>query len=225
MQVLLAEDDLELARQLVGELASEGYRVEVTHTGPATLETALAASWDVIILDVGLPGLDGFEIVTRLRAASHEVPVLFLTALSEVSHRVRGLQLGGDDYLTKPFAMDELKARLRVIERRCHRDRHVPVTLPAHWVMAPLLREVVVQNRRVPLQPREWSLLQLFLRHPGEVLDKAFLLKNAWDIHFDPGTNVVDAVVCRLRRKLDSPGGTSHIRTVRGRGYSFHRDV
>lgn len=225
MDVLLVEDDRELSRQLVEELAGEGHRVHPRHSGPEALELSRTGRWDLIILDVGLPGLSGFEVVARLREAALTVPVLFLTALAQVSDRVRGLHLGADDYLTKPFAMDELKARVRVIERRLGRSPGPSVELPSGWELRPLLREVALRGATVALQPREWSLLQLFLRHPGEVLGKSFLLDQAWGIRFDPGTNVVDAVVCRLRRKLDAPGGPSHIRTIRGRGYQFVRDV
>ena len=223
MDVLLVEDDLELVSHVVQSLSAEGHAVQAVHTGTAALEAAAQKSWDVIILDVALPRLNGFEVVTRLRAAANHTPVLFLSALGEVTHRIQGLSLGGDDYLTKPFSMDELKARLRVVDRREGRIRAPAVVLPADWQLDPLLREVRIQGERVSLQPREWSLLQLFLAHPGEVLTKTFLLDQAWGIHFDPGTNVVDAVICRLRRKLDQPGLTSHIVTVRGRGYRISR--
>jgi DNA-binding response OmpR family regulator len=225
MEVLLVEDDVELSRQMVAELKEDGHRVHVEHCGAGGLERAVRGGWDVIILDVTLPGVSGFELVERIRTRLLDVPVLFLTARSDGSDRVRGLMLGGDDYLTKPFSMDELKARLRVVERR--RSRHVGTkgAMPDGWELNPLLRQVVVAGTSVALQPREWSLLELFLRHQGEVLSKSFLLDRVWGIRFDPGTNVVDAVVCRLRRKLDRPGRSSHVETLRGRGYVFHRDV
>jgi two-component system OmpR family response regulator len=225
MDVLLVEDDAELARQLVAELAAEGHRLHPENDGARALAAALEGTWDVIILDVALPRLNGFEIVQRLRAASLDVPVIFLSALGDVPSRVKGLLLGGDDYLTKPFSMDELKARLRVVERTRARNHAGDLALPEGWGLNPLLREVVVAGTRIPLQPREWSLLELFLRHEGEVLSKSFLLDRAWGIRCDPGTNVVDAVIYRLRQKLDRAGNPSHIQTLRGRGYVFHRNA
>lgn len=225
MEVLLVEDDRPLAFRVMEELGADGHRVHAEHTGPGALEAARRGGWGVIVLDVGLPGLNGFEILSRLRSEASEVPVIFLSALSEVADRVRGLLLGGDDYLTKPFAMDELKARLRVVDRRQGQRGQVSCKAPRGWELHPLLREVTLHGARVTLQPREWSLLELFLRHPGEVLTKSFILERAWGIRFDPGTNVVDAVVCRLRRKLDRPDQPSRIGTLRGRGYVFHPDA
>ena len=225
MDVLLVEDDPELARLLVTELAADGHRVHPEHDGQGALAAALGGPWQVIILDVALPRLTGFEIVQQLRAAASEIPVIFLSALGDVPSRVKGLLLGGDDYLTKPFSMDELKARLRVVERKQARNRVRDLPLPPGWEWKPLLREVIVEGARIPLQPREWSLLELFLRHEGEVLSKSFLLDRAWGIRFDPGTNVVDAVIYRLRHKLDRPGRPSHIETLRGRGYVFRRNA
>lgn len=228
MKVLLVEDDTELARQISGDLGAENYDVEVATTGPAALRAGLQGGWDLAILDVSLPGCSGFEVLERWRANQVNAPVIFLTAHAEVTDRVRGLRLGADDYLAKPFAKDELKARVHAVCRRYgqHAQRaNVQPLLPSGWMLDPLLRQVVIGGVTVPLQPREWSLLQLFLSHAGEVLTKSFLLDRVWGIRFDPGTNVVDAVVCRLRSKLDEPGKASHLRTCRGRGYVFHRDV
>lgn len=225
VKVLLVEDDRELARQLQDQLAAEGYAVQVEADGCRALEQALGAPWDAIILDVALPGLGGFELVGRIRGHRPDLPVLFLTAKAEVADRVRGLSLGADDYLTKPFSSDELKARLRALLRRCGAGRRAGLRLPAGWSLNAARREVQIAGVTVPVQPREWSLLEFFLEHEGEVLTKSFLLDRVWGIRFDPGTNVVDAVVCRLRRKLDGPGGPSHITTLRGRGYVFHRDA
>lgn len=225
MDVLLVEDDPELARQLSAELAAAGHHVHREQDGPGALAAALEGAWDAIILDVVLPRMTGFEIVERLRAAASDTPVIFLSALADVPSRVKGLLLGGDDYLTKPFSMDELKARLRVVERQRGRHRTGDLPLPEGWELKPLLREVIVEGVRIALQPREWSLLELFLRHEGEVLSKSYLLDRAWGIRFDPGTNVVDAVIYRLRHKLGRSGHTSHIETVRGRGYVFRRNA
>lgn len=228
MKVLLVEDDTELARQISGDLGAEDYDVQVATTGPAALRAGLEGGWDLAILDVSLPGCSGFEVLERWRANQVNAPVIFLTAHAEVADRVRGLRLGADDYLAKPFAKDELKARVHAVSRRyghfAQRASTQPL-LPSGWKLDPLLRQVAIGGRTVPLQPREWSLLQLFLSHAGEVLTKSFLLDRVWGIRFDPGTNVVDAVVCRLRSKVDEPGKASHLRTCRGRGYVFHRDV
>jgi DNA-binding response OmpR family regulator len=228
MKVLLVEDDLELARQVCADLNEENYEVQVENTGPGALKASLRGRWDVVILDVALPGLSGFEILEQMRARQIDTPVIFLTARGEVADRVRGLWLGADDYLTKPFAKDELKARLHALRRRyanVARSTQAEPALPEGWKMNPLLRQLTVGGETVSLQPREWSLLQLFLNHEGQVLTKSFLLDRVWGIRFDPGTNVVDAVVCRLRSKLDEPGKDSHLRTCLGRGYVFHRDV
>ena len=223
--LLLVEDDQELARQLSTELAGDGYTVRVERDGLRALDAALGGTWDVIILDVMLPGLGGFELLGKIRERHPETPVLFLTARGDVADRVRGLSLGGDDYLTKPFSPDELKARLRALTRRVHPGRRTHPPLPQGWTLNPALRQVDMSGTAVSLQPREWSLLEFFLQHEGQVLTKSFLLDQVWGIRFDPGTNVVDAVVCRLRRKLDAPGKPSHITTLRGRGHVFHRDV
>lgn len=223
--LLLVEDDQELARQLRLLLTAEGYTVRVERDGHRALTAALGGGWDLIVLDVMLPGLGGFEILGRVRERFPETPVLFLTARGEVVDRVQGLSLGGDDYLTKPFSPDELKARLHALTRRALQERRTIPLLPRGWTLHPALRQVAVEGTVVSLQPREWSLLEFFLQHEGQVLTKSHLLERVWGIRFDPGTNVVDAVVCRLRRKLDAPGRASHIETVRGRGHVFHRDV
>ena len=225
MTILLVEDDAELARELRAELRSGGDSVHMESRGPVALTAALNGGWDVIIMDVALPGMDGFSIVQSMRAAGVDTPVIFLTAKSDVAHRVRGLALGGDDYLTKPFAKDELKARLNALARRSSRSKPQESPLPEGWSLNPLLRQVSVDGQAVPLQPREWSLLELFLRNEGQVITKSFLLDRVWGIRFDPGTNVVDAMICRLRKKLDRPGRPSHVETLRGRGYVFHRHV
>lgn len=225
MKVLLVEDDRELARQLAAELAADGWQVQVESAGPAAVAAALRERWDVAVLDIALPGLSGLEVLRQLRERRLEMPVIFLTAKTDVEDRVRGLAMGGDDYLTKPFAKDELKARLHALCRRGSKSARPAPALPKGWKLDPLLRQVTIGGAAVSLQPREWSLLELFLNHEGEVLTRSFLLDRAWGIRFDPGTNVVEAVVCRLRRKLDQPGKPSHIGTLRGRGFVFRRDV
>jgi DNA-binding response OmpR family regulator len=224
MKLLIVEDDQELARQLKAELAAAGYVVSLESNGTNALKIALQGDWQIAIMDVALPGVGGFSIVEKLRAAGIEAPVIFLTARGEVADRVRGLSLGADDYLTKPFSMEELKARMQVLLRRHAKLKAAEgPQLPAGWVIQPLLRQVEIQGRVVALQPREWSALELFLAHEGEVLTKSFLLDRVWGIRFDPGTNVVDAMVFRLRKKLDEEEHPSYFETLRGRGYVFHR--
>lgn len=225
MKLLIVEDDEELSRQLRTELTEAGYQVLVESDGNSALALAASETWDIAIFDVSLPGLSGFELVKQLRERGVDVPIIFLTARGDVSDRVTGLSLGGDDYLTKPFSMDELKARLLALTRRYGHEPPKPVLLPAGWTLNPLLRQVTVDGDTLSLQPREWSLLDVFLKHESEVLTNSFLLDLVWGIRFDPGTNVVDAAICRLRRKLDRSGRPSHVETIRGRGHIFRRHV
>lgn len=225
MNLLLIEDDAELIRQLTAELERNGDHLTIETNGRSGLEVALRGGWDIIILDVSLPEISGFDIVEQLRAATIDVPVLFLSARGDVNDRVKGLSLGGDDYLTKPFAIDELRARLTALGRRRGAGIPRPATIPTGWALDSLRREVKVFGEVVALQPREWSLLELFLEHEGEVLTNSFLLERVWGICFDPGTNVVNTTICRLRRKLDAPGGPTHFETMRGRGHAFRSHV
>ncbi|MCB1231522.1 MAG: response regulator transcription factor [Verrucomicrobiae bacterium] len=223
MKLLFVEDDAELARQVLEELSNDGYDIRLETNGSRGLEAAVRGGWDIAILDVTLPGFSGFDIVDAMREEKIDIPVIFLTAKSDVSDRVHGLSLGGDDYLTKPFSMDELRARLQALTRRYSKTRSSATSLPSGWKLEPLLREVVVDGKPVSLQPREWSLLRLCLEHEGEVLTNSFLLDQVWDIQFDPGTNVINSTICRLRKKLDRPEQPSHFETLRGRGYVFRR--
>ena len=219
MNLLLAEDDPELARQIVAWMEKAGHRIEWVERGEAALEAALVRAFDVIILDVNLPGLTGFEIVEKMRAEDEMVPVLFLTARDSVTDRVRGLTSGGDDYLTKPFAMAELIARLEALHRRSQQVTGGQKKL-GEWTLDSRQRRLRRSTGEgIDLQPREQALLELLMEHNGRVLTKKFLLDKIWNIRFDPGTNVVDAMICRLRRKLEVPGHTSTIQTVRGKGY------
>jgi len=226
-RIMVVEDDAELLRQIEAAFADEGYDVRTSSHGSSALELALTnrETWDLAILDVSLPGKSGFDIVLELREAGLSQPVIFLTAKSDVSDRIQGLLLGADDYLSKPFSIDELKARVHALLRRrsSYAAAPDPPGLPDGWSINSVLRQLRVREETVTLQPREWSLLELFLHNQGRILTKSFLLDKVWDVRFDPGTNVVDAMVCRLRRKLDPPDAPSHIETVRGRGYVFHR--
>ena len=221
MNVALIEDDPELARQVEQYLRKEGHSV-IHHARAGTfLESLGAVACDLMILDVGLPDMDGFELIERIRTSGHRQPVLFLSARDSVMDRVQGLTKGGDDYLTKPFAAEELLARVEALHRRAGRDQ---VPLPrkiGRWSLDPALRRLGDGRDMIELQPREWSLLEIFARNEGRVLTKQFLLEKAWGIRIEPSTNVVDAMICRLRRKLDEPDRPSLIETVRGKGYVF----
>ncbi len=220
MRILIAEDDPELARQTQAWLQQAGHQTLWSSRGREALELAHDTSLDVIILDIGLPEMDGFEIIERLRGDAIRTPVLCLTARDGVMDRVAGLQAGADDYLTKPFAEPELLARLEALHRRATHGL-ASVTSKSGWKLDPVRRRVQTNALTVDLQPREWLLLDMFMANEGRVLTKKFLLEKVWNITYTPGTNVVDVLVCRLRQKLDLPGAESCIETVRGKGYVF----
>ncbi|HEY1082103.1 MAG TPA: response regulator transcription factor [Prosthecobacter sp.] len=220
MKLLLVEDEPELGRQVTAWMNDAGHQLHWENTARQALASLQKESCDVVILDVGLPDMDGFSLVQRLREADLRMPVLFLTARADVSDRVKGLAAGGDDYLTKPFAFEELLARLEALHRRA--NNHVPSQRLLGGCRLDLVRRrVICGNEHIEFQPREWGLLEVLMNHEGRVLPKKFLLEQVWDIHFDPGTNVVDAMVCRLRRKLEVPGCGVQIETIRGKGYVF----
>ncbi|MBX7210104.1 MAG: response regulator transcription factor [Verrucomicrobiaceae bacterium] len=220
MTILLAEDDPELSRMVGAWLRNAGHLVTCESEGTAALRTAQLQTFDSVILDVNLPGIDGFEIVKKMREQGEMTPVLFLTARDSVTDRVRGLSSGGDDYLTKPFALEELAARLEALHRRSQQAAGGQRKI-GEWMLDPRKRRLKKGNDAIDLQPRECALLELLLDHEGRTLTKKFLLDKVWDIRFDPGTNVVDAMICRLRRKLDVPGHQTCIQTIRGKGYVF----
>jgi len=222
MKILLVEDDPELARQVDSLMEAAGHACHGCSRGMDGLRSLADREFDLLVLDAGLPDMDGFDLVARIRAAGHRQPVLFLTARDSVTDRVRGLGAGGDDYLTKPFAAEELLARVEALHRRASKLSAPSPKNIGRWSLDPTLRRLYAGDEVVDLQPREWTLLEVLMQNEGRVLTKKFLLEKAWDIHFDPGTNVVDAMLCRLRRKIDSPQAASHIETVRGKGYVFH---
>lgn len=223
MRLLLVEDDVELSRQISLWLNEAGHQCVVCERGGHGLRALESGTFDAAILDIGLPDMDGFQLLERMRAAGLRLPVIFLSARGDVSDRVRGLKAGGDDYLTKPFAVEELLARIEALARRASASGAEGARRGfGKWVMDSPRRQLRSDGERVELQPREWGLVEVLLAHEGRVLSKRFLLERVWDIRFDPGTNVVDAMVCRLRRKIDTPGRPSHIETIRGKGYVFH---
>lgn len=216
MRVLLVEDDPVLGSQVKELLAKSGHNAVWVRSGHSM--PPIATVFDVIVMDITLPGKNGVEIVASLRAAGTETPVMFLSALAQVSDRVRGLRGGGDDYLTKPFESEELIARIEALGRRSHRTTKYEIK---GWTLDPVKRRIHTPKATLELQPREWALLDALMHAPGCVLTKAYLLENVWDIRFDPGTNVVDAMICKLRAKLETLGGGAHIETIRGKGYVF----
>lgn len=217
MRLLVADDDLRLARLLVRGLTREGHAVEVAHDGQAALELAASEPFDVIILDVMMPRLDGFNVVSRLRALEQRTPVLLLTARTEVEDRVHGLNVGADDYVVKPFAFQELLARLNALQRR--RAPAEETTLRTGDVVLDLQRRLVTRDgRAINLGPTEFRLLEYLIRHAGEPLSREAILTQVWGYDAEPETNVVDLYIHYLRRKL---GRSVPIVTVRGVGYSL----
>jgi two-component system, OmpR family, response regulator len=215
------EDDAKIASFVVKGLKQEGYATDHAPDGDTGLALASTTAYDAAIVDVMLPGLDGLSLVKRLRAQRAELPVLFLSARSSVEDRVKGLQAGGDDYVTKPFAFAELSARLQALIRRATRTPEATRLRVADVEMDLVGRTVTVGGKPVELQPREFSLLEYLLRHPGRPVTKTMILEHVWDYSFDPQTNVVDVLMHRLRAKID-PDKT-RIETVRGVGYVFKR--
>ncbi|MCP2337312.1 response regulator transcription factor [Actinomadura rupiterrae] len=224
MRVLVVEDEVRTAALLQRGLREEGHRVEVAANGLDAMWQAVAHPYDVIVLDVMLPGLDGFEVCRRLRARDCWTPVLMLTARDAVGDRVHGLDAGADDYLTKPFSFAELLARLRALIRRGAQERPAVLSV-GDLRLDPASRRVWRGERERPLSPKEFALLELFMRHPGDVLSRTKILEHVWDFAYAGGSNVVDQYVAYLRRKIDEPGAESHLETVRGAGYRLRAVV
>ena len=224
MRILVAEDDDVIAGFVAQGLREAGFVVDVAATGPDGLKKALAGGYDAAVIDVMLPGLDGLALIEELRAKKIVTPVLILSARHTVDDRVRGLQAGGDDYLTKPFAFAELLARVQALLRRAGGTPE-PTRLVLGDVSLDLLsRRVERAGTVLDLRPREFALLEYLMRHPGRVLSKTMILSHVWGYSFDPGTNVVDVLVSRLRDKVDEGFATKLIHTVRGAGYVLKLD-
>lgn len=220
MRVLLVEDDAKIADFIVTGLRNSGCEVDCASDGNEGLRQALTGRHEVAVVDLMLPGLDGLRLIEEMRAAGVDTPVLILSAKRSVDDRVRGLRAGGDDYLPKPFAFAELLARVQALDRRASKKQGEPVDLTVGDLrMNRLRREVTRAGRAITLQPREFSLLEYLMRHPGAVVSKNMILENVWDYGFDPQTNVVDVLVCRLRAKLDKDFDSKMLHTLRGVGY------
>ena len=224
MHVLIIEDDREAAGYMAKGLQESGHNVDVVHDGREGLLMAAGAEFDALIVDRMLPGLDGLSIVKTLRATGNQTPVLFVSALGDVDERVKGLRSGGDDYLSKPYAFSELLARLESLARR--RVTGAPAgpetVLRYHDLTLDLLaRRVARAGKLIDLQPREFRLLEVLMRHAGQVMTRTMLLEKVWDYRFDPQTNVIDVHISRLRQKIDRGYEHALIHTIRGAGYSL----
>jgi two-component system, OmpR family, response regulator len=224
MRVLVVEDEVKMGRLLERGLTEEGHAADVARTGDDALWMAAATEYDAIVLDVMLPGRDGFEICRELRGRGVWAPVLMLTARDAVPDRVAGLDAGADDYLAKPFAFAELLARLRALARRGSSER--PTVLEAGDLrLDPAARTVSRGGAEIALSAKEFALLETFMRRPGQVLSRYQLLEHAWDYAYENRSNVVDVYVRYLREKIDRPFGRDSIETVRGAGYRFRADA
>jgi two-component system OmpR family response regulator len=223
MRILVVEDEPKLARLLARGLGEEGHPADVAATGEQALWMAEAAPYDAIVLDVMLPGLDGFEVCRALRERKVWTPVLMLTARDGLQDRIEGLDTGADDYLLKPFAFGELLARLRALVRRAPAER--PTQLEAGDLrLDPAAHRVWRAETEIELSTKEFALLEVFMRHPGEALSRVQLLDGAWDMAFESRSNVIDVYVRYLRQKIDRPFGRDSIETVRGVGYRLRAD-
>jgi two-component system OmpR family response regulator len=224
MRVLIVEDELRMAGLLRRGLVTEGLSADVAGTGEDALWMAQSHDYDAIVLDVMLPGINGFETCRQLRTSGVWVPVLMLTARNSVEDRVAGLDTGADDYLVKPFAFAELLARLRALVRRGDGER--PAVLEVGDLrLDPSTRDVRRGVKEISLSTKEFALLQTFMRRPGEVLSRLHLLEHAWDFTYENRSNIIDVYVRRLRRKIDEPFGRATLQTIRGGGYRLRDDA
>jgi two-component system OmpR family response regulator len=223
VKVLIVEDELKMATLLRRGMRAEGLTADIAASGEDAVWMAGASDYDAIVLDVMLPGLDGFEVLRRLREDRVWSPVLILTARDSVRDRIAGLDGGADDYLTKPFSFAELLARLRALVRRGAPERPTELAVGSLH-LDPATRVVRRDESEIELSAKEFTLLEVFMRHPGEVLTRLQLLEQAWDYDYENRSNVVDSYVRFLRRKVDAPFEITSIETVRGAGYRLRAD-
>jgi two-component system OmpR family response regulator len=223
VRALIVEDEVKMAGLIRRALVEEGYAADIAADGEQALWMADATEYDVVILDVMLPGVDGFEVCRRLRKAEIWSPVIMLTARDAVEDRVSGLDTGADDYLTKPFSLAELVARLRALTRRCPVERP-PVLEVGSLRLDPRTHEAWRGSTEIELSAKEFALLETFMRRPGQVLSRYDLLERAWDFAYENRSNVIDVYIGYLRDKIDRPFGVRSLETVRGAGYRLRRD-
>jgi len=221
MRVLLIEDDKETAKYISQGLQESGHIVDHAEDGREGLFFSTENQYDIMVIDRMLPKINGLSIIQSLRSSNNHTPVLVLSALGQVDERVKGLKAGCDDYLVKPFAFSELLARLEALTRRGKSTTEQTILKVEDLEMNLLTRSVTRAGKEIPLQNREFRLLEYMMRHAGQVITRTMLLENVWDFHFDPQTNVIDVQVSRLRNKIDKDFKKSLIHTVRGAGYKL----
>lgn len=219
MRFLIIEDDQETANFLQKSLKESGHTADLAADGETGLTMAQSGGYDILIVDRMLPRLDGLSVVKELRQAGTRTPVLILSALGDVDDRVKGLRAGGDDYLTKPYAYSEFLARVEALSRRAVPEEQETRYAVADLVLDRLSHRVTRAGEQIPLQPREYRLLEYLMKNAGQVVTRTMLLENVWDYHFDPQTNVIDVHVSRLRSKIDKGFDKPLLHTVRGAGY------
>ena len=219
MRLLLIEDDVKIASFIIKGLKAEGFAVDRASEGENGLHLALTEPYDLAIIDIMLPQMDGFAIIAAIRREKIHLPVIILSARGATEDKVKGLQLGSDDYLTKPFAFSELLARIQALLRRSSGAAEPTKLELGDLSMNLITREVVRRGRKIDLQPLEFSLLEYLLRNAGKVVSKTMIMEHVWDYHFDPQTNVVESRIYHLREKIDKGFETKLIHTVRGVGY------
>jgi two-component system, OmpR family, response regulator len=224
MRLLLIEDDPKIAAFIVKGFKAEGFAVDHAPDGLQGLDLGLTEPYDVIIVDLMLPKLDGLSVIENLRKQKVTVPVIILSAKDSVDDRVKGLQIGSDDYLPKPFAFAELLARVQALMRRGGGSTETTQLAVGDLSLDLITREVVRAGNRIELQPLEYSLLAYLMRNAGKVVSKTMIMEHVWDYHFDPQTNVVEARICRLREKIEKGFDSKLIHTIRGVGYVLRPD-
>ncbi len=219
MRLLVVEDDKKIASFLERGLQEAGFSVDICHDGLDGLSLALTEPYEAAVIDIMLPGLDGLSLIERIRERGIQTPVLILSARQSVDDRVEGLQRGGDDYMVKPFSFNELLARIQALLRRGQKGGETGTLTVGELQLDPLKREVRRQGEKIDLPAKEYALLELLMRNPGRVLSKTSILERIYEYNFDPQTNVIDVLVCRLRNRVDKGYGVKLIHTVRGMGY------
>lgn len=219
MRLLVVEDDKKIASFLERGLQEAGFSVDICHDGLDGLFLALTEPYEAAVIDIMLPGLDGLSLIERIRERGIQTPVLILSARQSVDDRVEGLQRGGDDYMVKPFSFNELLARIQALLRRGQKGGETGTLTVGELQLDPLKREVRRQGEKIDLPAKEYALLELLMRNPGRVLSKTSILERIYEYNFDPQTNVIDVLVCRLRNRVDKGYGVKLIHTVRGMGY------
>ncbi len=225
MRILIIEDDRKIASFLKRGLESTGFGVDCAYDGLEGLDFILSAPYDAAIVDIMLPNLDGLSIIAEARSQGIKTPVLILSAKRSVEDRVKGLEIGSDDYLVKPFAFSELLARIQALIRRSNSsgDKTTKLTV-ADLTLDLLNRQVIRTGKEIELQPKEFALLEYLMKNQGRVLSKTMILEHVWGYHFDPQTNIVDVLICRLRNKIDKGADKKLIHTIRGVGYVLKDD-